>query len=158
MKQSAVEPHRRIERPVLVQTEPGQLFVKHLRVGLAREIAIVQAPIRDRARHAVNQLTHRNLALRRADLSIKIFGGHHVGRQHRPERRHFHVFLLKEDSAFVIADARRAFIPGDRIEGVLPLRAEDPRNLQTRMFFAGVLKSFHDGFLVAREGFTGVFG
>ena len=64
MKQPHVEPDRRVERAVLVQAQPGQFLVENLAVRLA-EIAVRDAPIRNRPGNAMNELAHRGLALRR---------------------------------------------------------------------------------------------
>ena len=72
MKQSDIEPNRRIERAELVHAEPGQFIVKNLAVFFA-EIAVGNSPIRNRPRNAMNQLTNRSFALGSVLLAVKIF-------------------------------------------------------------------------------------
>ncbi len=72
MIQTDVEPHRRIERAVLVQAQPGQFFVKNFPVRLA-EITVRDAPVRNGARDAVDELAHGSFALGSMLLTVKIF-------------------------------------------------------------------------------------
>ena len=61
--QADVEPDGRIERPVLVQAEPGQLAIEPLAVLGRGEIAVLDAPVGNRAADAVDQLPHARFAL-----------------------------------------------------------------------------------------------
>ena len=62
MIQADVEPDRRVKRAVLVHAEPGQLIVKNLRRFRVRKVTVRHAPIGDRARHSMNQLSHRSFS------------------------------------------------------------------------------------------------
>ena len=46
-----------------MQAEPGQLAVEPLAVGLGGEVAVLDAPVGDRAADAVDQLPDARLAL-----------------------------------------------------------------------------------------------
>ena len=84
MIQADVEPNRAVERPVLMEAEPGQIAIKILAIFGAGEIAVLQAPIGDRAAHAVDDLADAMLALRRVDLAVEVFTHHDVGGQLAP--------------------------------------------------------------------------
>ena len=58
MIQSNVEPHGRIKRAVLIQTQPGQFVVESGRSLFIREVPIRNSAVGDRARDAMNQLPH----------------------------------------------------------------------------------------------------
>ena len=83
--QADVEPDRRVERPVLVQAEPGQLAVEPLAVFGAGEVAVVNAPIGNRAADAMDQLPHAVFALRRANFAVEVLAHDDVGGQLAPE-------------------------------------------------------------------------
>src|SRR5258706_6111590 len=59
--EAAVEPDRRIEGAILVDTQPGQLLIEHFPIFLA-EVAILYSPISNRAADAVNELANPRLA------------------------------------------------------------------------------------------------
>ena len=80
MEQADVEPDWRIERAVLVDAEPSQLFVEDFPVILA-EIAVRHAPVGDRARHTMNELLDRCFAFERVLLAVEILGNNHLGRE-----------------------------------------------------------------------------
>ena len=58
MIQADVEPDRRVKRAVLIQAKPGQFVVKNFRrLGIGK-ITVRHSPIRNRSRHAMNELAH----------------------------------------------------------------------------------------------------
>ena len=59
------------------------------------------------------------LALRRAQLAVEVLAGDDVGGGLRPVGRHFHVALLEDHRAFVVADGGGARLPGDLVVGGL---------------------------------------
>jgi hypothetical protein len=114
-EQPDVEPHRRIERAVLVQAQPGQLVVKNLAVRLA-EITVRNAPIRNRPGDAVDELAHGGFALGGVLFAVKIFRDDDLGGEHRPGLGHLDVFLLENDLAGVVGDFGGALVPFDLVE------------------------------------------
>ena len=62
MIKADVEPDRRVERAVLIHAEPGQFVVENFRRFRIGEITVRDAPVRDRARDAMDQLPHGRLA------------------------------------------------------------------------------------------------
>src|SRR5262249_22199308 len=58
MKESHVEPDRRVERPKLVEAKRGQLVIKSLGISRRRKITVLLAPISDSAGDSINQLTY----------------------------------------------------------------------------------------------------
>src|SRR5690348_5570475 len=115
MIQSDVEPDRRIERAVLVQTEPGQLVVENLAVGFA-EITILYTPIRNGPGDAVDELAHGGFALGGVLLAIKVLRDDDLRGQQRPRLRHLDVFLFENHLAGIIGDFGSATVPFDLVE------------------------------------------
>src|SRR5204862_1994852 len=72
VEETHVKPDRRIERPVLIDAQPGQLVVKHSAVRPA-EVTVTDAPVRDRSTDPLKELLDRRLTLRRVLFAIKIF-------------------------------------------------------------------------------------
>src|SRR5207237_8031348 len=74
-----VEPDRRIECAMLIETKPGQFIVKKIRRLRIGEIAVEQSPVCDRACDPMNQLPHRSFASSLfwispvSDVAVKIF-------------------------------------------------------------------------------------
>ena len=114
--QADVEPDRRIERAVLVDAEPGQVAVEVLAVGLRAEVAVADAPIGDRARHAVDELLDGVLPLRRVDLAVEVLAHDDVRRQLAPGGRNLTGGLLEEDLAVLPLDRRGAELPFRGVE------------------------------------------
>ena len=115
-----VEPHRRVEARLLRQHQVRQLVAEAGGVLGRAEVALLGAPIGDGVDHAADQLAHAGLALRRADLPVKILADDDVGGGLRPVRRDLDVALLEDDRALVVADGGGAQLPGDFVIGVLP--------------------------------------
>ncbi len=121
-----VEPHRRIERGVLVQAQPGQVAIEVPGVLRRGEVAVLQAPVGDRPADAVDQLPHALLALAGVHFAVEILVGHDVGGQLRPGGGDLAIALLEDHLAPFALDRRGAQVPGDRVEGIGRVgRAED---------------------------------
>ena len=133
--QPDVEPYRRVEGTILVQAEPRQLLVKNLAI-LPAEVTVVDAPVRDGADHAMDQLANGRLPLRRVLLAKEIFRDDDLGRKLRPVLGHLDVFLLENDLAALVGNLRRAGIPLDFIVGISLGIAEHPLDLDARTLFA----------------------
>ena len=117
VEQADVEPDRRIERDVLMNAQPRQVAVEVLAVFSRGEIAVLQAPIGDRAADAVDKLPHARLALRGAVFAVKIFVDHDVRRQLAPEYGNFAVLLFEQDLAALALDGGRPRFPLNRVKG-----------------------------------------
>ena len=97
-----------------MQAEPGQLAVEPLAVGLAGEVAVVGAPVGDRAADAVDELADALFPLAGVHLAVEILVGDHVGGQLAPRGGHLAVFLLEEHFAPLALDRCRAADPTGR--------------------------------------------
>ena len=124
MIEADVEPDRRVERAVLVDAEPGQVVVENFRVLLRLEVAVLDAPVGDGARDAMDELAHGGLAavLVRVgavgDVAVEIFRDRDLRRQHAPALRHLDVLLLEDRLAGIVGDLRRALLPLDLVVGM----------------------------------------
>ena len=67
-----------------MQAEPGQLAVEALAVFGRGEVAVVDAPVGDRAADAVDQLPDARLAFGGADFAVEILADDDVGGQLAP--------------------------------------------------------------------------
>jgi hypothetical protein len=92
-----------------------KFLVKNLTVGLA-EISVRDAPVRNRAANAVDELAHGGFALGGVLLAVKIFRDHHLRREQRPRLRAPRRFLLENDLAGVVRDFGGAPLPFDLVE------------------------------------------
>ena len=63
--EAAVEPHRTVERPLLIDEQMLQVVAEGLQVVLRREVLFLAGPLGDGVDHAPDELLHRVLALRR---------------------------------------------------------------------------------------------
>jgi hypothetical protein len=125
VEQADIEPDRRVEGPVLVDAQPGQVTIEVFAVLLGLEVAVGQAPVGDRAGHAVDELLDGVLPLGRVDLAIEILADHHVGGQLAPGGRDFTGRLLEEHLAVLPLDCGGAEFPFGRVERTVHLgRAE----------------------------------
>ena len=106
-----VEPHRRIERRLLLQEQVGELVVEDGRVFGGAEVAAGDAPVANGLGHAGDERAHTALALGRAQRAVQIFAGDDVGRRHRPVLGDLDVFLLEDDAALRVGDLRGAQLP-----------------------------------------------
>ena len=127
-----VEPHGAVEGRLLVQQDVGQLVLEGVGVDVAREVAALTAPRRDRPGDAADHLLHRVLALRRSELSTEVLLRDDVGRVLRPALRELDVALV-ERGVVGIADQSVAKLPLDLVEGAdvgareAALDAQSPR-------------------------------
>ena len=106
-----VEPHRRVERRLLVQQNVGQLMRKNFRILLAGKIPVVVAPSGDGAHDPVEHLAHRAFAPGGIERSAEILRGHHVGCQLRPRFGEFHVTLFEHRTPIFTGDHGVAIFP-----------------------------------------------
>ena len=113
-----VEPDGRIERRHLVQKDVGQLRLEGGRVGVAREVAALAPPGRDRAGDAADHLLDRVLPRIRPELSAEILLRDDVGRVLRPRLRELDVALLERDLV-TVTDPGVALLPLHSIERML---------------------------------------
>ena len=67
-----VKPDRRVECPVLVQAKPREFVVKNLTI-LFGEVPILDAPVGNRAGHAMDELANGSLPFGCALFPVKIF-------------------------------------------------------------------------------------
>ena len=116
---------------VLMQAEPGQLAVEPLAVLRRGEVAVLDAPVGDRAGDAVDQLPDAVLALGRADFAVEVLADDDVGGQLAPDRRDFAVVLLEDHLAVLALDLRAADFPLDGREQIFDVgRAEGRVDLE----------------------------
>ena len=112
-----VEPHRRVERRLLLQQQVGELVVEDGRVFGGAEVAARNAPVANGLSHAGDQRADAALALGRADRAVQIFAGDNVGRGHRPVLGDLDIFLLEDDAALGVGDLREAELPLELVVG-----------------------------------------
>ncbi len=108
-----VEPHRRVERRLLVDDEVLQLVVEDLGLVVVDEVAVLDPPRGDRVGHPVGHLLERPLALGGAEGAAEVLLGQDVGGVHAPGLGHLDAQLLEGD--------RPVAVVGD--PGVAPLPA-----------------------------------
>ena len=113
-----VEPHRRIERAHLIHSQVGQVLIKVLGVFVGGEQAVGLAPVGDRPRDAVYELTYRVLALGCAVLAVEVFAHDNVRRQLTPAFRDLNIVLIENGVALRVADVCRARRPSNIIKRV----------------------------------------
>jgi len=122
--QPHVEPHRGVERPVLVQAQPAQLVAERLGVGVGGEHPVLLRPFGDGAHHPVDQVANGRFALIRAHLPVEVLADDHVRRQLAPAGGNLHLVLLEDDLALLVLDDGGPLVPGDLVERVAPRLAE----------------------------------
>ena len=114
MPEAAVEPHRRVERAVLVHEQERELGLERVGVVLRREVAAeLLARLADGVRDAVDDLAHAGLALLRVAVEAglaEVLGDDDVGRELRPAAGISAPSILKttEPSGFVMTLERRS--------------------------------------------------
>ena len=128
MVQAHIEPDGAVERTVLVGAEPRELVVESLPVLLCREVILLDAPVGNRARHAVDELLERvfALAISRTAIAwrrvtIEILRCHHVDSKRAPARRELYILLLENRLAFLVADSSFTSLPLEAIEGMFAI-------------------------------------
>lgn len=145
MEQADIEPDRRIEGPVLVQAEVDQLAIEPLAVVGGGKVAVVDAPVSDRAADPVDELLDAVLALRRVHFAVEVLADHDIGGQLAPMGRHFAIGLLKEDLAPFALDGGGAQVPGDRLERLDVDRTEQSVDGQPAVLAVGLVFWFGHG-------------
>ena len=116
--ETAVEPHRTVERRLLVDEQIFEIVAERLQRCIRGEILLLARPVGNRADDAADQLFDRVLAVRRADMAPEIFRDNNVRRLLRPGLGHLDAALLEDDGALFAADDRIAEFPFDLIERV----------------------------------------
>ena len=107
-----VEPHRRIECPVLVEEQERQLIGEDLGVLLV-EISLGNTGSGDGLHNAANKLINASLALGGFKLPVEILADHDVGCGHRPAFGNAHALLFEDHFTFEVGDPSGAFFPLD---------------------------------------------
>ena len=125
--QAHVEPYGRVERPVLVQAQPGQVAVEPFAVGRRGEVAVFDAPVGDRAGDAVDELLDAVFAVGALHVAVEVLAANDVGRQLGPKGRNFAVGLLEQHFAVLAFDGGGADFPVDGVEQVLRLIGAEGR-------------------------------
>ena len=124
MEQTNIEPDGGIERTVLVQAQPGELFVVSFTVRLAGEVAVLNSPVSDCTSDSVNDLLNAGFTFGSTGLAIKILADNNIRGQSTPVLRNQAVLLLKQDAAVLVLDMCCTRLPLDCIERVNVFRAE----------------------------------
>ena len=107
-----IEPNWRIEGTVLVQTKPAQVSVEVFAILRRIEVSICDAPIGNRTRHPMDQLTNRELAfLNIRRIAVKVLADDNVGGQLTPARWDLAIGLFKENFAAFILDGGASRFP-----------------------------------------------
>ncbi len=122
-----VEPDRRVEGTVLVHAEPGEIAVEVFAVLLRFKVAVLDAPVGDRAGDAVHELLDRVLPFGRVDLAVEVLAHDNVRGQLAPGGRDFTGRLLEEHLAVLPLDGGRAELPLRRVEGARDVRRTEGR-------------------------------
>src|SRR4029079_3899886 len=117
----AVEPHRAVERSLLVDEQVLQVVAERLKVVLRREVLLLARPARNRVHHAADQLLDRTLAPGRADLSTEVLGDDDVGGLLRPLTRELDVPLLEDQLTALVGDDRGPKLPLNLVERIHPV-------------------------------------
>ena len=131
--EAAVEPHRAVERALLVDQEVLELVGEGLQIGVGPEVVLPPGPLGDGLDHASDQLLDRPLAFRRAHLAAEVFRDDDVRRLLGPEARHLDVALLEDDLALLVADDGGPQFPVDLVKRVDAGPGEIPRELETNL-------------------------
>ena len=122
-----VEPHRRVERRLLIDEQVRELVGEDLGVLLRGEVSVLLAPAADRVDDAGDELADRGLALGRAERTTEVLLGDDVGGVLRPADGELNAALLEGVPAFLeVGDDRVTRLPFDLVERVGPLRREVP--------------------------------
>ena len=132
VEQAHVEPDRGVEGPVLVDAEPGQVAVEILAILTGLEVTVGNAPIGDRAGHAMDQLPDRVLPLRSVDLAVEVLAHDDVCGQLTPGSRNLTGRLLEEHLAVFPLDRGSPEFPFGGVK-----RAFDVDRTERRVDFEG---------------------
>ena len=114
-----VEPHRRVERRLLVDDEVLELVVEDLGLLVVDEVAVLDPPRRQRVGHPVGHLAQRPLALVGAEGPPEVLLRQDVGGVHAPGLGHLDAELLEGHRAVPeVRDAGVAPLPAHLVVGV----------------------------------------
>ncbi len=119
-----------VERHLLVDEQVRQLGLEGVEVLRGREVALGLRPGGDRVDDPVDELLDARLALGRADVAAEVLAHHDVGRELAPERGDFHVLLLEDGLAALVADVGEAGLPDDLVVRVDALAGPAPLDRQ----------------------------
>ena len=120
-----VEPHRAVERGLLIDEQVLQVVAERQQVVFAREVVLPARPGRDGVDDAADQLLDGTLTLRRTDGAAEILGDDDVGGLLGPEAGNLDVALLEDDRALFVADHGGADVPFDLVERIDPFLGEE---------------------------------
>ena len=127
-----VEPHRAVERGLLIDEQVLQVVAERQQVVFAGEVVLPARPGRDGVDDAADQLLDGTLTLRRADGAAEILGDDDVGGLLGPEAGNLDVALLEDDRALFVADHGGADVPFDLVERIDPFLGEEALVLEPR--------------------------
>src|SRR5438876_1394170 len=96
-----------------------ELVAEGLRL-FACKVAVLDSPVRDRVNDASDQLAHAALAAVAAERSAEVLRDDDVRRCLRPRVWDLDVLLLEERVAALVGDDRRAQLPLDCCEWIVP--------------------------------------
>ena len=119
-----VEPNGGVERAALIDQQPLELLVEDLGLLFVFEIAVLDAPLGDRAGDAVDDLFEGALTaalegiVAVVDVAVKVFGSKDFGGEIGESGRDFDVLLLKHGGTLVVGNLGGAERPLDVIIGV----------------------------------------
>src|SRR5262249_35358179 len=99
-----VEPHRRVERRLLVDEQVLEIVRERLEIVVAREVLLLLRPAGDGLDDTADQLLDPLFTLGSADLPAEVLGDDNVGRLLRPEPGDLDVALLEDDLSFLGSD------------------------------------------------------
>src|SRR5215471_15018804 len=94
-----------------------ELVVERGTVFRSAEVALGESPVANGFGNAADELPDTGLALRGAELAVKVFAGNDVGRSHRPGFWDLDLFLFEDDVAFRVRDRGSALFPFDFVVG-----------------------------------------
>ncbi len=127
-----VEPHRRVEAGALLEEDVLQLVAERIGVFIGGEVGVLDAPVGDRVRHAVDHLLDRALALGRAEVAAEVLARDDVRGQGGPALRELEVLLLEDSLAVLVRDRGLAEVPLDRVIRMDVRSGEAPLDRQAR--------------------------
>src|SRR5436189_6317890 len=99
----------------------SELIPEVLSVLRGAEVLPCLAPVGDCVHHAMDQIRHAPLAIRRTELAVEILAGDDVRRRLRPVCGNLHIPLLENDSTLVISNRGGSQLPRDPVVGSLSL-------------------------------------
>src|SRR5262249_12969996 len=130
--EAAVEPHRAVERRLLVHEDVLEVVAERLKILFARKIFLDARPAGERIDDAADQLFDAVLAFGRSNLPTKILGDDDVGRLLRPESRNLDVTLFEDDLTALVPNHCGPAIPFDFVKRIDAGFGEEPRKHEAR--------------------------